>query len=77
MTYRITMKDLDSIAESISNLIGENVVIGYAYGRPRAEIVHNDTSVTELSPRLPKSQLADWLWAFQKGVGYGMKVNKL
>ncbi len=69
--YRTTKKDIENIAARISRLTGKKIFIEYAYGKPRAYTqVDGSTGVCELSPRLPKPQLADWLWAFEKGLTF-------
>ena len=53
--------------------------VGYAYGKPR--LYRNDNS-REVSPRLPKDQLADWIGAFIYGIEvgrdriYGIEVGR-
>ena len=66
---RVTKKDLENIVSRIARLTGEELVIEYAYGRPRVYIaIPGSTGVSELSPRLSKRELAEWLWAFEKGL---------
>ena len=49
---------------NIAHYTGLDLTVGWAYGRPR--VYANQQSV-EVSPRLPKPQLQEWLWAFEKG----------
>ena len=71
MTTRTTANDLDHLAEFI-NIILElperTYEIGWAYGRPRLE--QNGGSV-DVSPRLPKPQLEQWMEAYIAGIDAG------
>lgn len=45
------------------------IVIEYAYGRPRAfRQPLNRTGVWDLSPRLPRPQMLEWLYAYRAGL---------
>jgi len=48
--------------------------IGGAYGGHRLERMTRGGGATDISPRLSKSALADWLNAYINGIEIGMKL---
>ena len=42
--------------------------IEYAYGRPRLVLHDEKLCCRDVSPRLSAGQLAEWIWAYLKGV---------
>lgn len=73
---RVTKAELESIAERLGRMLGRDLFIGYAYGRPRLQEQFTDTSVADISPRLPTGQLMEWMWAFAMGIEAGSKLRK-
>lgn len=71
---RTTKHQLDVMAKNCNRLCpfkdGSKYEIEYAYGRPRLVKIINGSNgcYANISPRLPKSQLAQWIWAYQAGI---------
>lgn len=61
---RTTGADLDSLARTASRVAGQPYTVEYAYGSPR--LVTRGGSV-DVSPRLPRGELAQWMRAFIAG----------
>jgi len=70
MKMRTTKRDLEIKVSRIASLIHKDLTIEYAYGKPIVYIANDDTSVSNLSPRLSKPALWDWLDAFEAGIYY-------
>ena len=78
MATRTTMQDLESKAALINDVLGargdrRRVMIGHAYGQPRAHIVDMDNlygGCSDLSPRLPMGEMLRWLRAFYTGLTF-------
>jgi hypothetical protein len=68
--HRVTADELDHLAEWLNMILerpaDEAYEIEWAYGRLR--LVRNRGSV-DVSPRLPKGQLAVWIRAYIAGIG--------
>jgi hypothetical protein len=74
---RITERDLDGVCETIRKATGnDSYRIAYAYGRPRLERAHPTLTgaIEDISPRLPKPALYDWLWAYLDGIREGCRI---
>ncbi len=69
---RTTQAELDRLARMISRKLGQTYTIEYAYGRPR---LHTNEGSKEVSPRLPKDELRQWMEAFIQGIGEGFRVK--
>lgn len=61
---RTTGAQLDTLAGIVSRVAGQPYTVEYAYGSPR--LVTRDGSV-DVSPRLPRGELAQWMRAFIAG----------
>lgn len=70
---RTTHKELEAIAARLSRMTGRNLQLEWAYGQPRLHEVYPDTSMSDVSPRLPMGEMARWLWAFEQGLCYAPK----
>lgn len=70
---RTTPTQLDEIARHLSRLTGRNLVVEWAYSKPRLMEVHPNGDVSDISPRLPSGELARWMWAFEKGLTFIQK----
>lgn len=70
MSTRITNQDLENVTARIARKLSLSIAIEYAYGRPRAYYASPKpgTYYRELSPRLPKPALYEWLTAFESGI---------
>lgn len=69
---RITERDLDGVCETIRKETGDATYsIGYTDGVPR---LYRDNEAREVSPRLPKPALYDWLWAYLDGIREGYNI---
>lgn len=72
MSDRTSQADLARIADTINREApdkrGHKYVIEYAYGRPVLFLADAKGCGRNISPRLPKGRLAEWLWAFLEGV---------
>lgn len=73
MSTRVTHKELDEIAARLSQMTGRNLQIQWAYGKPRLHEVFPDTCVSDVSPRLSPKEMAEWMWAFEKGLSFAKK----
>ena len=78
MSNRTTMANLDDKVNLINDILerkGDNrrIMIGHAYGQPRAYIVGKDDpygGVWDFSPRLPMGEMLRWLRAFYYGLTF-------
>jgi len=61
---RTTGAELDTLAGIASRAAGQPFTVEYAYGSPR--LMARDGSV-DVSPRLPRGELAEWIRAFIAG----------
>jgi hypothetical protein len=61
---RVTKSRLDRLCGYLNTITGIEHTIEYAYGRPR--LMRSGGSV-EVSPRLPKPALYDWIHAYLDG----------
>lgn len=64
---RTSKNELEGILETLNRRTQGDFSIGYAYGRPRLYRQHESV---EVSPRLPRSQLYEWINAFLDGIDY-------
>jgi hypothetical protein len=81
---RITQKDLDQLVTVLRNATGNKTYrIEYAYGRPR--LYWDRPGLTtrngipwheEVSPRLPKGELYQWISAYIDGIAVGYEIGK-
>ena len=69
---RTTIEDLDHLAGMISRMLKQSYTIGYAYGRPR---LYTKNESVEVSPRLPKGELMQWMEVLIQGIGLGFARN--
>ena len=76
---RTTRADLDGLANIINHALlcepgtpcerldpAQAYTVAYAYGRPRLERANGSVDV---SPRLPRGELAQWMRAYIAGIG--------
>ena len=71
MTTRITRKDLDRLCELLNKMMPEaDFSIGGAYGGWRLERNHESVDV---SPRLSKPELYQWMHAFLDGFEFASR----
>jgi hypothetical protein len=75
---RINQRDLEKLCEHLNTLTDNKpeFLIEYAYGRPRL-VSYCDKekgTIKDVSPRLPKPQLYDWLHAYIDGIGLGHEL---
>jgi len=70
-----TKHELETLADKINNVLesrklNREIVVGYAYGQPRAYLYRkcDQELLKELSPRMSKPQLECWLTAFYDGL---------
>lgn len=68
----ITKRDLERLLTVLNYRTEGGFSIGYAYGRPR--LFRAGESV-EVSPRLPRGQLADWMRAYIAGIEWATKTK--
>jgi len=75
---RITQRDLDNAATVLQNATGNPTYrIEYAYGQPRLYRDHPKLSgPQEVSPRLPRGELYQWISAYIDGVAVGYDIGK-
>ena len=71
---RVTQRDLDGVCETLRRETGTDYTISYTSGVPR---LYRDNEAREVSPRLPKPQLYDWLWAFLDGIREGYRLAQI
>lgn len=75
MKQRMTKATLEKIADNCTLAVnpkgGWHYAIEYAYGRPRLGLTDAKGCWRDVSPRLPSGQLAEWMWAYLKGVEDG------
>ena len=74
---RVTKSDLIWLQDNINKVLenrqnDKELYVSYAYGRPRATLFSRSTGnmIDEISPRLPRPQMYDWLSAFYKGLTF-------
>ena len=65
---RITKSELENRVSRIAKFTKLNLCLEYAYGKPRVYISNDDTSYSELSPRLPGRELDIWLDGFESAL---------
>lgn len=77
---RITQRDLDQITTVLQNATGNPTYrIEYAYGQPRLYRDHpkfHPGCPEEISPRLPKGELYQWISAYIDGVAVGYEIGR-
>jgi hypothetical protein len=61
---RITERQLRCTVERLQRQ-GQDITIIWAYGQPRC---HTKDESSDLSPRLPKAEMATWLDGFEVGI---------
>jgi len=68
----ITKRDLESLVDDLKRITGDdNFKLDWAYGGVRLVKVVNKYGVeTDISPRLSKRGLYEWIYAFKKGIIY-------
>jgi hypothetical protein len=72
---RITQADLDQLVTVLRNRTGnDSYRIEYAYGRPR--LYQGDNMEIEVSPRLPKRELYQWIDGYIDGCGVGFEAGR-
>jgi len=64
---RTTIRDLEGVVALINRMAGQTFTLGYAYGGVRLE---GDDGSTDVSPRLSKGEMLEWLHAFTYGLEY-------
>lgn len=72
----VTRADLDQILTVLNRYHtphGITVTIEWAYGKPRA-YWEDDAGVHELSPRLSKAALYQWLSAYEEGLNMASRM---
>jgi len=70
---RISQKDLQNQIDRINSydcMINHQLDIGYAYGQPRVTSLDFSRNV---SPRLPKRELSEWLDGFESGLSFASR----
>ena len=70
----VRKKELEEKVKAVRDRTDVPLTLGWAYGKPRLYI-ENGHGVIELSPRLPKPELWDWLNAWEAGFLAGVKVS--
>jgi len=72
-----TKKELIRIQDNINHVLenrglDREVYVSYAYGQPRLGLWEKSSGnmLSDLSPRLSKSQLEDWMLAFYDGLTF-------
>lgn len=72
-----TKKELESLQNTINTILenrGSNkeLYVGYAYSQPRVSVWDRKTGnmLRDISPRLSKPQMYDWLHAFLDGLTF-------
>ena len=71
---RTTQQDLDDVCRMISVETGADHTIGSMTGQGYR--LYRDNESREVSPRLPKGQLYDWMWAYLDGIREGRKAGE-
>ena len=71
-TRRVTQADLERMCGVLNrSAAGRDYSIGYAYGQPRLE---SHAGSRDVSPRLSKPELYQWLHAFFDGIITGRET---
>ncbi len=71
-----TKKELIHLQDLINSVldkrgIDKEICVSWAYGQPRVELYSGSGDMqSDLSPRLPKPQMYDWLHAFYQGLTF-------
>ncbi len=76
----MTKSTLEKIAENCNRqapVAGWTYSIEYAYGQPRLVLLDSRMCCRDVSPRLSRGQLADWMWAYLKGIEAGKEAVKV
>lgn len=74
---RRTKADLDQIVRVLETMTGRAYRVEYAYGRPRLyEVIGPSGACRDVSPRLPKSELYDWISAYIDGYSAGLTAGE-
>ena len=71
---RTTQRDLDGVCETLRRETGADYTIGSMTGQGYR--LYRDNESREISPRLPKGQLYDWMWAYLDGIREGRRIKE-
>ena len=78
---RTTKKQLENLAVECNRVLprsdGWHYIIGWAYGRPRLELSDARCCCRDVSPRLPKGELQEWIWAYLKGAAAAAEIRPI
>lgn len=72
MSERTTKRDLEEAVARINRRWNAGLALNWAYGKPR---VTNLTESRDISPRLPKGELAIWLDGYYSALDRAEDLN--
>ncbi|MHA2329752.1 MAG: hypothetical protein ACXACR_14650 [Candidatus Hodarchaeales archaeon] len=73
-----TKAEIFAVQDNINRILksrgsDKEIYVSWAYGRPRATLFYTSSgqqAEDDMSPRLPKPQMLDWLYAFERGLTF-------